>query len=180
MNAYNEVGRLDESMILMAQEKFNKSKEKSITKTKQRVPGRLYAGKTSKMIAFQNTAKIIAASILLVGIGYVGVQANTLTDYNVAENIIISEELSTTEQTNLKNYQNVTEGNIVDKVSENIKILEQIDEKKDELAASGEYEWGKFNSQIYPDAIKAVAEENVFNEIQEMNSDLDGGHGYGK
>lgn len=179
MNAYNKVGRLDESMVLMAQEKFNQSKEKSVTNTRQRVAGRLYPGKTSKTIDFQKIAKVAAVSILVVGLGYVSVQANTLTDYGVAENKVIREELSTTEQADLKNYQNVTEGNIIDKVSDEISVLSQIDEKKDELAASGEYEWGRLNSQIYPDAIQAVAEENVKAEVQEMNEYLDGGH-YGK
>lgn len=197
MNSYNEIGLLDESFVKLVQDQYkknkelnndevekmeeiiNKSKQKSIGNTKQRVSGRVYPGRTKMIIKFKEIAveTILIASII--GLASIHSSVNKVMDYDTEVNKIVKENLSTVEQTNLKNYEHATES-VLDKVKEPFEVLSQISDKEEELKATGDYKWGILNSQLLPDAISEVALENVNQKLEEMNEYVDGGQGYGK
>lgn len=197
MNSNNQVGLLDDSFVKLVQDQhrnnkdvteveiekmesvIRRSKEKSITNTRQRVNGRVYPGKTKKIMDFKDAAIGITLAVTMIGLTAIYSSANKVMDYNVEVNKVVKENLSTVEQSNLESYENITESTL-DKIKEPFEVLSQISDKKDELKATGDYKGGILNSQLTPDAISEVALENVNQKMEEMNEYVDGGQGYGK
>ena len=194
MNSNNQIGLLDDSFVKIAQDKYQnttqeereriervirKSKEKSITHTRQRVNGRVYPGKTKKVMDFKKAATATILAISMIGLASIYSSANKVMDYNAEVNKVVKENLSIVEQGNLESYQNVTESTL-DKIKEPFEVLSQISDKEEELKATGDYKGGILNSQLTPDAISEVALENVNQKIEEMNEYVDGGQSYGK
>ena len=197
MNSNNQVGLLDDSFVKLVQDQhrnnkditeveiekmesvIRRSKEKSITNTRQRVNGRVYPGKTKKIMDFKDAAIGITLAVTMIGLTAIYSSANKVMDYNVEVNKVVKENLSTVEQSNLESYENITESTL-DKIKEPFEVLSQISDKEDELKATGDYKGGILNSQLTPDAISEVALENVNQKMEEMNGYVDGGHGYGK
>lgn len=197
MNSNNQVGLLDDSFVKLVQDQhrnnkdvteaeiekmesvIRRSKEKSITKAKQRVNGRVYPGKTKKIMDFKDAAIGITLAVTMIGLTAIYSSANKVMDYNAEVNKVVKENLSTVEQSNLESYENITESTL-DKIKEPFEVLSQISDKEDELKATGNYKGGILNSQLTPDAISEVALENVNQKMEEMNEYVDGGQGYGK
>lgn len=197
MNSNNQVGLLDDSFVKLVQDQhrnnkditeveiekmesiIRRSKEKSITNTRQRVNGRVYPGKTKKIMDFKDAAIGITLAVTMIGLTAIYSSANKVMDYNVEVNKVVKENLSTVEQSNLESYENITESTL-DKIKEPFEVLSQISDKEDELKATGNYKGGILNSQLTPDAISEVALENVNQKMEEMNEYVDGGQGYGK
>lgn len=191
MNNNNQIKYLDDSFVKIAQDKYknttkeelerivHKSKEKSITNNSQKVNGRPYPGKNKKIVNFRKVATGTILAVSMIGLGSIYNSANKIIDYNAEVNRVVNENLSTVEQGNLENYQNVTESTL-DKIKEPFEVLSQISDKEKELKATGDYKWGILNSQLTPDAISEVALENTNNAIEEMNEYVNGGQGYGK
>lgn len=197
MNSNNQVGLLDDSFVKLVQDQhrnnkditeveiekmesvIRRSKEKSITNTRQRVNGRVYPGKTKKIMDFKDAAIGITLAVTMIGLTAIYSSANKVMDYNAEVNKVVKENLSTVEQSNLESYENITESTL-DKIKEPFEVLSQISDKEDELKATGDYKGGILNSQLTPDAISEVALENVNQKMEEMNGYVDGGHGYGK
>lgn len=197
MNSNNQVGLLDDSFVKLVQDQhrnnkditeveiekmesvIRRSKEKSITNTRQRVNGRVYPGKTKKIMDFKDAAIGITLAVTMIGLTAIYSSANKVMDYNAEVNKVVKENLSTVEQSNLESYENITESTL-DKIKEPFEVLSQISDKEDELKATGDYKGGILNSQLTPDAISEVALENVNQKMEEMNEYVDGGQGYGK
>lgn len=197
MNSNNQAGVLDDSFVKIAQDRYQenkniskeeqermervirKSKEKSITNARQKVNGRIYPGKTKKVMDFRKTAKWTILAVSMIGLVSIYTSANKVIDYNAEVNRVVNENLSTVEQSNLESYQNVTESTL-DKIKEPFEVLSQISDKEEELKATGNYKGGILNSQLTPDAISEVALENTNKTVEEMNEYIDGGQGYGK
>lgn len=197
MNSNNQVGLLDDSFVKLVQDQhrnnkditeveiekmesvIRRSKEKSITNTRQRVNGRVYPGKTKKIMDFKDAAIGITLAVTMIGLTAIYSSANKVMDYNAEVNKVVKENLSTVEQSNLESYENITESTL-DKIKEPFEVLSQISDKEDELKATGNYKGGILNSQLTPDAISEVALENVNQKMEEMNEYVDGGQGYGK
>ena len=177
----NENKNLDDSLVRIAQERHEQVKQKSITNARQKVNGRVYPGKTKNIEEFKKIAIGVMLTALVAATGYGYIQSDKLIDYDVQFGRAVANELDVVDQFRFEDYQNNTEGNFVDEIKEDFSVLGQISDKEKELAASGEYEWGRLNSDLRDDAIQMVAEENALAEIQEMRDYYEeGGKGLGK
>lgn len=197
MNSLNEIGLLDESSVKLVQDQYkknkdlnhgevkkmeeivNRSKQKSITNTKQKINGRTYPGRNQAVISFREKASIIIIAAVIVGLTHVGQEINKKMDYDAAVYQITKQELDLSEQMKFEDYKEESKSLLGD-IKESIEVLSQISDKEQELRESGDYKWPLFNNDIYNDAIYEVAQENTKEEIQDMREQLDGGKNYGK
>lgn len=185
MENLNQVGRLDDAFISMAQRNYQNAKEKSVKQVKQKINGRLYVGKTTKCKKTQMHAKktilMVTGAILIGGISYsTAVKNNTISDYNTAvyhqEQDIPFEKA--TDEYNYQNYKSETEPTGFEKLTQSKEILNEISEEKARLKATGDY--GIFDAnKLYDDAINNVAESHVDQMVNEAE-EYSGGISHGK
>ena len=181
---------LDYAFMVIAQEKYDNAKKKSVTNTRQKTSGRLYPGRTRNIINFRKAAQIALVTIGLAIAARNYAQTEKLVDYDAQFGKVVLDELSASDQLQFERYQNSTQGNFFEQRDKDKVVLEQIADKMDELADSGEYQWGKLNANLKEDAIKTVAQENALKEIeamentpsqfQELEDYIRGGNGRGK
>lgn len=182
MNDMNRLNYLDDSLVAVAQQKYQESKNKSITQENIKVNGSLYPGKTKKIISFRTAAIASMVAITLVGLhDYANYEM--LGDYKKATNEIVQEQLPETyDQLNYQNYQNIVnnQNSFIEEYKQNQEVLTQIKEEKQELKQTGDY--GFFDgARLKDDAIQNVALENTLNSIEEaQNYYEEGANSYGK
>ncbi len=176
-NYLNQIGRLDESYVKLAQQNYEQSRKKSVCNARQKVNGKTYAGKTKKCLDMQKVAKGAMITVMLVGLGYGASTYNTVTDYNVASHKVASEELSSAaDELNYQNYQNIQKQDktIFDKIADSNSTLNQISAEKKELKETGDYGFWDQN-KLRDDAINNVARENTISSIKEAEEYTNGG-----
>lgn len=179
-----EVGRLDDSFVEMAQQRYQAAKDKSVNKTKQKINGELYVGRTFKCQQIQAKAKnamILVAIAATVGtIGYISSVANTLDSYdlavNEAEGNLPFSNFSDKRKYN--EYKKENEPNVLEKITEAKETLNEISEEKDKLKETNNYSFFDIN-KLTDDAIQNVANDHVNNLYMESKENSGGMH-YGK
>lgn len=172
---------LDETLVNTTKDKYKEIKRKSMTKTKQKVNGRLYPGKSIKIRQFQEGAKVVAyaiAGVVLSGsIIKTTIDHETLDLYNKTIGSQVTERLTDEfDEMSYASYVRENKPKFFDQLEENEEILGQIEEEKEKLRETGDYKFFDHNI-LKDDAINNVATTNV---ERLMNEYYEGGNGYGK
>lgn len=180
-NFGRETESLDETLVNTTKDKYKEIKRKSMTKTKQKVNGRLYPGKSIKIKQFQEGAKLAAytiAGVILAGSAMkVSIDYETINSYNKAIEEQVTERLSDDiDEMNYASYVRKNRPKFFEQLEENKEILDQIEEEKEALKETGDYKFFDMNI-LKDDVINNVATTNI---EKLMNEYYEGGNGYGK
>jgi len=170
MNLMNQIGYLDDSMVKMSQDKYEQAKRKSVVSSKQKINGKLYPGKTQRIMSFSALA-IATIMTMMAGISTLS-NMDTINNYEARVNEINVPQLTNiSDQINYADYEKENGKNFIEKMSEDREILNQIEEEKLELKETGEY--GLDANRLRQDAINNVALENADNYLQQINDFYD-------
>lgn len=168
-NYLNQIGKIDDSYVKLAQQNYERARSNSLKQERQRISGKTYVGKTTKTKEFSNKAKLAILTIGLAGMIVITNNVNTVLDYQTETNKVEKELLPEAyKQAEFNNYQNVQSDNIITSIKSDIDTLNQISNEKKILKDTGNYSIFDSN-QLHDDAIRNVAVENTNAEIAEMN-----------